>query len=131
MKNNGDLAQKWLKMADEEFAVAQRLTDEAVGLAAACFHSQQAAEKALKAWLIAHDLRPDKTHKLEKLLTQCAQVESSFRELFPDAKPLTKHAVEDRYDADFWPSMDQARTALERARRIYNFVKAHWKEQKT
>jgi HEPN domain-containing protein len=126
MKNNGDLAQKWLKMAEEEFATAEALIQGAVGLAAACFHCQQAAEKALKAWLMAHDIKPDKTHKLEELVTACSQIESPFSQLFADAKPLTKHAVEHRYDADFWPSMDQARTALEQARRIYGFVRDHW-----
>ncbi len=126
MKNNGDLAQKWLKIADEEFAVAQRLTDEGIGFAAACFHSQQAAEKALKAWLIAHDLRPERTHKLEELITECVQVEPLFSEMVADSSALTEYAVERRYDVDFWPSFDQARTALEQARRICDFVKKHW-----
>ena len=126
MSDNGDLAQKWLKMADEEFAIVEALIEAGVGLAGVCFHAQQGAEKSIKAWLIAHDVDPEKTHKLEELLALCVQIEPRFSELLADAKALTPYAVERRYDADFWPSMDQARTALEQARRIYDFVKQHW-----
>src|SRR5207247_5228499 len=55
MKNNGDLGQEWLKKAESDFATVELCIDNAIGLDAACFHSQQAAEKSLKAWLIAHD----------------------------------------------------------------------------
>jgi HEPN domain-containing protein len=126
MKNNGDLAQKWLKMAEEEFAIAESLIQEPIGLAGACFHCQQAAEKTLKAWLMAHDVRPEKTHELEELVAACSQIDSPFSQLLADAESLTEYAVERRYDADFWPPVDEARIALERARRIYGFVKEHW-----
>ena len=55
MSDNGDLAQKWLKMADEEFAIVEALSEAGVGLAGVCFHAQQGAEKSIKAWLIAND----------------------------------------------------------------------------
>ena len=126
MKSNGELAQKWLKMADEDFAAAEALIEASVALAGACFHSQQGAEKSVKAWLMAHNLDPEKTHKLEELLSISIQIESGFSAVLTDAKALTPYAVERRYDADFWPSIDQARTALEQARRIYDFVKEHW-----
>ena len=126
MKNNGDLAQKWLKMADEEFAIVEALSEAGVGLAGVCFHAQQGAEKSIKAWLIAHDADPEKTHKLEELLSLCVQIEPRFSEVVADSVALTEYAIERRYDVDFWPSFDQARTALEQARRICDFVKKHW-----
>src|SRR6266568_2203509 len=112
MKDNGDLAEKWLKMAEED-------------LAGAGFHCQQAAEKSLKAWLIAHDVETPKTHKLEELIELCLKKEPRFGEVAAEAKALTPYAVKGRYDADFWPSMDQAHTALEQARPIYQFVRDH------
>jgi HEPN domain-containing protein len=126
MKSNGELAQKWLKMADEDFAAAEALIEAGVALAGACFHSQQGAEKSVKAWLMAHNLDPEKTHKLEDLLSISIQIEPGFSAVLTDTKALTPYAVERRYDADFWPSIDQARTALEQARRIYDFVQEHW-----
>lgn len=126
MKNNGDLGQKWLKMAETEFAAAEVLIEAGVGLTGACFHCEQGAEKSVKAWLMAHDVEPPKTHKLEQLIELSAQTEPRFSQFTAEAKALTPYAVERRYDADFWPSIDETRTALEQARRIYQFVKDHW-----
>jgi HEPN domain-containing protein len=113
MKSNGDLAQKWLKLAEAEFVAAERLMEIGEALQGACFHSQQAAEKSLKAWLIAHDIDPPKTHELKELIALCAPIESGFNGFLGEADALTWYAVKGRYDADFWPSLDQTRTALE------------------
>jgi len=126
MKDNGDLAEKWLKMAEEDLAGAELWINAASTLAGACFHCQQAAEKSLKAWLIAHDVETPKTHKLEELIELCLKKEPRFGEVAAEAKALTPYAIKGRYDADFWPSMDQAHTALEQAHRIYQFVRDHW-----
>ena len=126
MKNNGDLAQEWLRKADSDFANAELCISNAVALDTACFHCQQAAEKSLKAWLIAHDIQVEKIHELKELIALCAPIEPGFSELLPDANTLTPYAVERRYDSRFWPSLDEVQTALERARRIYDFVKDHW-----
>jgi HEPN domain-containing protein len=126
MKSNGDLGQKWLKLAEAEFAAAEGLIEIGQALQGACFHCQQAAEKALKAWLIAHDVDPPKTHELKDLIALSTSIECRFNEFLTDADALTEYAVERRYDADFWPTLDQARTALEQAQRIYEFVKSHW-----
>ena len=126
MKSNGDLAQKWLKLAEAEFVAAEALLEAGEALQGACFHSQQAAEKSLKAWLIAHDIDPPKTHELKDLIALCTRIETRFNDVLTDADALTEYAVERRYDADFWPPMDEARIALQRARRIFDFVKSHW-----
>jgi HEPN domain-containing protein len=126
MKNNGDLAQKWLKMAEEDLAGAELWIDAGRTLAGACFHCQQAAEKSLKGWLTGHDVQAPKTHKLEQLIDLCIEIEPRFSQFSVEAAALTPYAVERRYDADFWPAIDEARSALEGARRIYQFVKDHW-----
>lgn len=36
--------------------------------AQACYHCSQAAEKALKAWLLALDQEPERTHSIERRL---------------------------------------------------------------
>jgi HEPN domain-containing protein len=45
-----------------------------------CFHAQQAAEKALKAFLIAKSEEPPRTHSIEVLLERCRLSDSSFPE---------------------------------------------------
>ena len=126
MKNNGDVAEGWLRKAESDLDAAEACIDSAKGLDAACFHCQQAAEKSLKAWLVAHDEDFPLTHNLTKLVALCAAREPRFNELTDDATVLIPFAVKGRYVADFWPSVDEARTALEQARRIYQFVRDHW-----
>lgn len=55
MKDNSDVANDWLRKAESDFAGAQLCLDRNVALDNACFHCQQAAERSLKAWLIAHE----------------------------------------------------------------------------
>jgi HEPN domain-containing protein len=126
MKSNSDLAQEWLKKAESDFANAELCISNSIALDTACFHCQQAAEKSLKACLNAHDTPFPKEHKLEKLIELCRSIESRFRDVLAEAKALTPYAVERRYEPTFWPSVDEARTALEEARRIYQFVRDHW-----
>jgi HEPN domain-containing protein len=126
MKSNGDLGQQWLKKAESDFANAELCISNITALDTACFHCQQAAEKSLKAWLIAHDIPVEKIHELKDLIALCKPIESRFDELLMDANALTPYAVKERYAADFWPTLDEVRTALDRARRIYDFVKSHW-----
>ena len=61
----------WLEKAMRDLRAAQLLLDEELYDEAA-FHSQQAAEKALKALLVALRIRPPKTHSLEHLLARSA-----------------------------------------------------------
>jgi len=126
MKKNSDVAQDWLKKAESEFATVELCINNVTGLDAACFHAQQAAEKSLKAWLINHDNPFPKTHNLEELLGLCAALEPEFKNFLSEAQSLEPYAVKERYAADFWPSLDETRIALEQARRIYDCVKSHW-----
>jgi HEPN domain-containing protein len=47
---------------------------------ALCFHSQQAVEKSLKAFLIKNGTTPPRTHSVEMLVEFCRQVDSGFPE---------------------------------------------------
>ncbi|MFQ6036180.1 MAG: HEPN domain-containing protein [Sedimentisphaerales bacterium] len=67
-----------------------------------CFHAQQAAEKALKAVLIAKGVAPPKTHNIRTLLDLLPQ------DIIPppeveDAASLTDYDVISRYPGDFEP----------------------------
>jgi len=60
-------AQKWLDFAREDLHMAQLAMGESL-FNQVCFHAQQAAEKILKALIIAKGVLPPKTHKLSDLL---------------------------------------------------------------
>lgn len=49
-----------------------------------CYHMQQAAEKYLKAFLIANnrDIKKFKIHDIDRLLAECALIDPDFEKLF-------------------------------------------------
>ncbi len=60
---------EWLSKATEDLAVAELILESDVAARwAACFHAQQAAEKSLKAMLVAQGIDFPRTHALEVLV---------------------------------------------------------------
>ncbi|HET8626697.1 MAG TPA: HEPN domain-containing protein [Thermomicrobiales bacterium] len=55
MSERRDLVHGWLRKAISDLAAIELALGAGTALDAACFHAQQAAEKALKAYLIAYN----------------------------------------------------------------------------
>lgn len=126
MKSDWDTAQGWLRKAESDLAAAELCLTADQSLDTACFHCQQATEKALKAWLIAKSVAFPFSHDLTRLLAICSTKEPGFQAFQTDALNLNPFAVEMRYDDEFWPTADERRAALEAANRIRSFVTAHF-----
>jgi hypothetical protein len=63
-----DLIEAWLKKAKHDLAAAKKIASgDTTYLDTAMYHCQQAAEKAIKAFLTAYDVRFDKTHDIRLL----------------------------------------------------------------
>jgi len=73
------------------------LTDEPPDVEDALFHCQQAAEKALKAFLIWHDRPFKKTHDLAALGSQCKGIDNSLDLLIDRLDDLSQYAWAYRY----------------------------------
>jgi HEPN domain-containing protein len=114
----------WLLKAQRDLAVAHKLSgDDDPYLDSAIYHCQQAAEKAIKAYLVFQDQRFEKTHDLE-LLTGLAQpYEAGFSSLLKPAVLLTPYASEFRYPGDFIdPSREEFEEAMEATKKVWKFV---------
>jgi HEPN domain-containing protein len=83
--------------------------------------SQQAAEKALKAFLLYHNVIPPKTHNLVNLCKMCAAYNDDFTEFLDDCGNLTPFAVGARYPDEMTIDEWQAESAVEKADRILKF----------
>jgi HEPN domain-containing protein len=94
-------AQRWLRQAQADLAVVRTL--RAAGHhAAACFHSQQAAEKALKAVIFAHGARVVLGHSVRELARQCEAHDAPFAGAVEEAALLDQFyipTIETRPDA--------------------------------
>ena len=120
MKQPGDLARRFLALADRDIRTFQQLAnipdsdDEAVG-----FHAQQAVEKCLKAVLARHRVEVHKTHDLQALLDLLAQRKLPMPPLAQEIKALSPFAVILRYDLIESESLDrnQAREILDKVRK--------------
>ncbi|MFY9822874.1 MAG: HEPN domain-containing protein [Thermoanaerobaculia bacterium] len=93
------------------------------------FHCQQAAEKALKAFLAWHDLPFRKTHSLEEIGRQCIQLDPSLEGLVDRVAPLTEFAWKFRYPGEAEPPLPgDASSALDLAREAYEAILARLPE---
>ena len=89
------------------------------------FHAQQAAEKALKAFLAFHDEPFRKTHNLEELGQQALALDATLQPLVGSAAGLTEYAWKYRYPGEVEePSRGEAEAALGVARQLYEAVVA-------
>ena len=93
-------AEAWLHFAEEDLAAAKLLVRAAKPPGrVACFHAQQAVEKALKAMLIAEQREFPFTHDLDVLGALQGEPLRSRLDAF-DLAPLRMFAVQSRYPAD-------------------------------
>jgi HEPN domain-containing protein len=70
-----DIVAEWLEKAEEDYGFACAGIEHTKYYAQICFHFQQAAEKFLKAFIVAGrlDFRP--VHSLFELLAVCRQAD--------------------------------------------------------
>ena len=83
----------WTKSCHDLAAVRLLLAAEPPALDVAVYHCQQAAEKAIKAWLLWKEVPFPKTHDLNRLLGLCAPLEPEFENLRPHAAFLNPFAA--------------------------------------
>lgn len=118
-------ARRWIRFAEEDLQAAQAML---VGTTAAprhaCWLAQQAAEKALKAVLISHEIDFPWRHDLDALRNLLPEGLKT-RDDHPDLAALTEWAVEARYPGE-WPeaSEDDSRTAVEQASAVLDSARS-------
>ena len=89
-------ALRWLEDAEEDLSVAEDLL-RLGHYAASCFHSQQAAKKAVKAALYDREVEA-RGHSIQELLSLLARVAGvDVGGLVDDARLLDRHYAPTRY----------------------------------
>lgn len=122
-------AERWLRQAEVDLGAARRLADGFSALA--CFHAQQAAEKALKAILYAAGERVVLGHALAELGERVERVSPEYGRLRSDVAKLDRYYVPTRYpnglpaggdpslafdEDDAWAAIAEAERASEHGR---------------
>lgn len=122
------LVDAWLAKADEDCGFAAScLSDEDEFFGQICFHFQQAAEKYLKAFIVAYDLPFRKIHNLPVLLQSCGQQHVPLVSLLIEpCQLLNRYYIDTRYPVH-WPTNFTKADAVEAhhaAQNIGDAVKA-------
>lgn len=87
------------------------------------YHTQQCAEKSLKAYLAFMEQEIENTHNLKMLVEMCALIDSEFNTLYDDCIYLNPYSTLYRYpQGDLMPSKDTVISAIKTSRKRYDFV---------
>ncbi len=114
----------WLRYAESDLDIARITQSSRILLEGLCFHAQQAAEKALKAVLIAYSIPFPRTHNITTLIDLLPQDIALLSEV-EAAASLTDYAVLMRYPGDLEPvTEEEYREAVRLAE-----VVVHWAER--
>ncbi len=119
------IVKEWLDKADEDLQFAISVIEDSTFYAQICFHFHQAAEKYLKAVVVAFDLEFKKIHDLPVLLKNCLSKQPRLSVLEEDSKLLNRFYIDTRYPVH-WPtkySKQEAIKAKDAAQRIHDTVK--------
>jgi HEPN domain-containing protein len=119
--------EEWLNFAEYDLKAAQLLINSFEPIIPpALVLAQQAAEKALKSYLLYQNDRFVRIHDLIKLTALCKRFDQEFENILEDAAALNPHISASRYpDSCFViPDFSTAQVLVGKADRIYNFVKS-------
>ena len=97
------IVEEWLVKAAEDFGFASSVVEDSTFFAQICFHYQQAAEKFLKAFIVAHELELKRIHDLLELLKICRTQQSTLSGLEEDCIFLRGFYIDTRYPVH-WPT---------------------------
>lgn len=114
---------EWISKAENDLAAAYLLAEREPPLPDQLgFFCQQAAEKYLKAFLLAEGQMPPRIHDIDALLEICAVVDAAFDPLRLVVVGLTEFAVIFRYPGE-WSDMATASHALTQVEQVRGLVR--------
>jgi HEPN domain-containing protein len=113
----------WLIKARSDLKMALAGEKDPETLDGAVYHTQQCAEKALKAFLVFKKQPIRKIHDLGILLESCVNLSEDFFVLKELTRELNPYATYFRYpDDEMMPAPEDVSTAILAAREILRFV---------
>lgn len=114
--------EEWLFKADRDLKGAKGLLDLKLE-DLAVYHTQQCAEKALKAYLVFNSLPLVKSHDLGRLLSLCIDLDSDFCDIQNEIRNLQGLDTRFRYpDIDLVPDEEATKQAIGFAETVLDFV---------
>ena len=119
-----DLAEDWLRYAQSDLNTAIQMfyNVHPKEMEISCYHSQQCAEKSLKAYLVSKEITPPHTHDLLELNNLCITQEAGFSSLQSSCISLNPYGVHVRYPNELSVDDSIAKIAVDNAKLIFDYV---------
>ncbi|MDR3232787.1 MAG: HEPN domain-containing protein [Planctomycetaceae bacterium] len=121
-----EYVEKWFEKAKSDLHCARVMSNgEQPEWYIACFHCQQAMEKALKAYLVFKDIEPPKIHNLSRLCRMCTEHDKSFAAIFEVCANMSLYLADVRYpDNELCVGETEVKSALENAQAVFDFCRS-------
>ena len=107
-----EIVREWIEKAEEDYGFACAGIEHTDYFAQICFHFQQAAEKYLKAFIMARKLDFRPVHNLLELLRTCGQAAPDAQRLEQACRFLNPFYIDTRYPVH-WPGSYDKGTATQ------------------
>ncbi len=118
-------SREWLEYARQDWQAANHLTTAKRELyKIICYHCEQAVEKALKGFLVFHEIDFPRTHDLVELCKLCSNIDLRYHEIAGDCSVLTGYGTQMRYPSGVEVDEDEMRDALTTCGVILDFIEA-------
>ena len=123
-----EYAKRWFYKAKNDLLDADNnLASDKVPYDTVCFHCQQAAEKLLKGFLVAHGCEYPITHNLFVILDKVVEYDDLAESLRETIALLNPYAVEIRYPGDeLTLTVDNATEARQAAQEVLEWMKSRF-----
>ncbi|NCC97237.1 MAG: HEPN domain-containing protein [Synergistales bacterium] len=116
----------WLRLAEMDLEVANYLFSyHKIPVEIICYHSQQSAEKYIKALLVLHGEEPPKTHNLVDLARICREKEilgDMWDDMVREIVGLNRFGTVPRYPSKIELSESDAHRAVSDASALKNVI---------
>ncbi len=125
MSTGAPRPEAWLEKGEHDLlAIDGMLAASTIPWDVVAFHAQQAAEKYLKGFLVAHGQVVPRIHDLVALLARCREHDATLGAFIADCERLTSLGWISRYpDSPGEPDESDARDAVAIARRLCDAVR--------
>lgn len=122
MKNANQNGQRWLSQAEHDLISAKNNL-KIKFYSDACFMSEQASQKALKAFLLFKGERYISIHSIAELLICCGKYDKDFKQILEKGKILDEYYIPTRYpDALPLPAVPYKSYTLNQAKQAVNYA---------
>ena len=115
----------WLEKASADLASSEVLLASGIRsqLHQVLFHCQQTIEKALKSFLVWHQVKFRWTHDIAEIGEHCIQIDKSLEPLISEVKYLSDYAWEYRYPGEETePNKSEAKAGLVAAKKVFREI---------